>query len=35
MIEKNNGKIEVKSEVGKGTEFRIYLPNEQKEKSTD
>ena len=35
MIEKNKGRIEVESEEGKGTEFRIYLPKEQKEKSTD
>jgi two-component system, NtrC family, sensor kinase len=26
IIEKHNGKIEVKSEIGKGTEFIIYLP---------
>jgi len=30
IIEKHNGKIEVKSEVGKGTEFIIILPYDEK-----
>ena len=29
IIERHNGKIEVKSEEGRGSEFTIYLPNKQ------
>ena len=27
MVESSGGKIDVKSEKGKGTEFLVYLPN--------
>ena len=29
IIEKHNGRIEVESEVGKGTTFRVLLPLEE------
>ncbi|GEM_PF-2237233 len=35
MIEKNGGLITVESEVGKGTEFKIYLPKCRKEDASN
>ncbi|WP_430816853.1 PAS domain S-box protein [Carboxylicivirga sp. RSCT41] len=35
MIEKNKGLIEVESQEGKGTEFRLLLPKDKNEKSTE
>lgn len=34
IIEKHNGKIELESEVGKGTTFYVYLPIVQQEETT-
>ncbi len=35
IIEKHNGKIELNSEVGKGTEFAIYLPKKLQPEATN
>lgn len=34
VVDRNNGEIEVESELGKGTDFRIYLKMDKKNSST-